>query len=532
MEEFKKLLVLITSIALIGLVVYFISIANFPKKEQSTATDTVSIEFPQLEPEPEVQHEDTIKLPPPEPQPDSLITEKAPERDSVNWHRITKGEKREGKDVGSSMLPNPNSYFTKAAARILPAVVSVRSTQVLEFVPEDHPEFFIPGTGSGIIISNNGYVLTNFHVINEARDLHITLYDRREFPAEYIGGDPTTDVALLKIEAEDLPVAYLGNSDNIELGEWVLAVGNPLNFRSTITAGIISALGRDIRIINEEYRIENFIQTDAVINPGNSGGALVNLDGEVIGMNTAIATRTGFNQGYGFAIPSNLARKVVDDIVQYGYVKRGLLGISIDRVNSNTARAMGFSKPKGVLVAGVREGFPAEKSGLQQGDIILSVDGEEVNAPNELQMKIAGNHPGKRVKLMVWRDGRKQEFDVPLAEAPQSETKAFLSSEKGEFKFENLGLRVRELTDEEKDYLESDEGLLVEGIAAGSPAQSAGIFKGDVIVSIDEKILSSKNEFEKIINQATSGTLLKFRIMRKLPRNDDIYNRIVFVEVP
>lgn len=529
MEELKKLLVLITSIVLIGLVVYFVSISTFKEKDQSAVTDTVAIEFP--EPEPEVQHEDTINLPPPEPKPDSLAAQKTPQRDSVNWHRIEKDGKSQNEDLGSKMPPNPNPYFTKAAARILPAVVSVRSTQVLEFVPEDHPEFFIPGTGSGIIISNNGYVLTNFHVINEARDLHITLYDKREFPAEYIGGDPTTDVALLKIEAEDLPVAYMGNSDNIELGEWVLAVGNPLNFRSTITAGIISALGRDIRIIDEEYRIENFIQTDAVINPGNSGGALVNLEGEVIGMNTAIATRTGFNQGYGFAIPSNLARKVVDDIVQYGYVKRGLLGISIDRVNSNTARAMGFSKPKGVLVAGVREGYPAQKSGLQQGDIILSVDGEEVNAPNELQMKVAGNYPGTRVKLMIWRNGKKQQFEVPLAEAPQSNTKAFLSTEKKEFKFENLGLKVRELTDEEKVYLESAEGILVEAISAGSPAQSAGVFKGDVIVSIDEKIINSKNEFEKIIKQASSGALLKFRIMRKF-RNDDIYNRIVFVEVP
>lgn len=528
MEEFKKLIVLLTSIVIVALVAYFVSISSTKKSEQISAADSVAADLPGFE----ADANDSIPSPGAVEEKDSPVTEKVPTGDSVNWQHF-KDAGTESESKAGSYTPgfNPNKLFTNAAKRILPAVVSIRSTQIFKLIPEDHPEFYHPGSGSGIIISKNGYVLTNFHVINEAKELHITLYDGREFPAKYVGADPTTDVALLKIDGKDLPVAYMGNSDRTEIGEWVLAVGNPLNFRSTITAGIVSAIGRDINIIDEEYRIENFIQTDAVINPGNSGGALVNLNGEVIGVNTAIATRTGFNQGYGFAIPVNLAKKVVDDIVQYGYVKRGLLGISIGRVSSGTARAMGLSVPKGVLVQGVRKDFPAEKIGLKQGDIILSVNGEAVNAPNELQMKIARNHPGTKVNLGVWRDGREAKFEAVLAEAPQSDTKSLLSLNEQNIQFENLGLLVRNLTQAEKEYLDKVEGVLVERVYSGSPAESAGIFKTDVIVSIDENRIKSKSDFEKHVKQASSGEVLKFQVVRKL-ENEGIYNRIVFVEVP
>jgi serine protease Do len=524
MEELKKLLVLLTSIVIIGLVAYFVSISSSDKKEQLSAVDSLTAGTSVPEPgmvdsisSPEV----TEKAP--------SVTQRIPTGDSVNWQHFNEGTESENQR-GSAQDFNPNKLFTKAAKRILPAVVSIQSTQIFK-IPEDHPEFYHPGSGSGIIISKNGYVLTNFHVINEAKELHITLYDMREFSAKYIGADPTTDVALLKIDASDLPTAYMGNSDETEIGEWVLAVGNPLNFRSTITAGIVSAIGRDINIIDEEYRIENFIQTDAVINPGNSGGALVNLNGEVVGVNTAIATRTGFNQGYGFAIPINLAKKVVDDIVQYGYVKRGLLGISIGRVSSSTARAMGLRVPKGVLVQGIRKDFPAEKIGLKQGDIILSVNGEAVNAANELQMKIARHHPGTTVRLGVWRDGREAQFDAVLAEAPRSDTKSLLSLGDDNIQFENLGLKVRDLTTAEREYLDEVEGVLVERVYSGSPAQNAGIYQADVVVSINKSLIKSKSEFERQVKDATSGDILEFQVVRKL-ENQGMYNRIVFVEVP
>jgi serine protease Do len=528
MEVFKKLIVLLTSIVIIALVAYFVSISSSKKTEQIAAGDSAAADLSGFE----TAAEDSISSPGAVEEPSPPITKEVPSGDSVNWQHFNDRRMESENKVGSSTPGfNPNKLFTKAAKRILPAVVSIRSTQVFKLIPEDHPEFYHPGSGSGIIISKNGYVLTNFHVINEAKELHITLYDMREFPAQYVGADPTTDVALLKIDANDLPAAYMGNSDETEIGEWVLAVGNPLNFRSTITAGIVSAIGRDINIIDEEYRIENFIQTDAVINPGNSGGALVNLNGEVVGVNTAIATRTGFNQGYGFAIPINLAKKVVDDIVQYGYVKRGLLGISIGRVSSGTARAMGLSVPKGVLIQGVRKDFPAEKIGLKQGDIILSVNGEAVNAPNELQMKIARNHPGTKVNLGVWRNGKETKFEVVLAEAPQSDTKSLLSLSEDNIRYENLGLLVRDLTRAEREYLDEVEGVLVERVYSGSPAQNAGIVKADVIVSIDENGIKSKGDFEKHVKQASSGDVLKFQLVRKL-ENEGIYNRIVFVEVP
>jgi serine protease Do len=529
MEELKKLLVIVTGVVLIGLIIYFALISsNQDLKPQFFKDDSTSerIVVPDTIPR------DSLDISTLTTEPEKAEVEKETERDSINWHQLSE-ENKELKSKREIPKPsfNPNKLFTNAAKLILPAVVSIQSTQVFRFIPEDHPDFFHPGSGSGIIISSNGYILTNFHVVNEARDLHIVLYDHREFPAEYVGSDPTTDIAVLKIEAEDLPVAYMGNSENIEIGEWVLAVGNPLNFASTITAGIISAVGRDINIIDEDYRIENFIQTDAVINPGNSGGALVNLSGELIGINTAIATKTGFNQGYGFAIPVNLAKKVANDIVRFGHVKRGLLGISIGRVTSSTARAMGLEKPIGVFIQGVTKDFPAEKVGLRQGDIILSVNGEVVNAPNELQMKIANNHPGTKVKLNIWRDGQENKFEVVLAEAPISETKSFLSIEDDEIQYENLGLKIRNLTQTEKDYLETNHGVLVEKVYTGSPAQYGGIFQGDVILSIDEKMVNSKTDIENLIKNAPSGIVLKIQIRRKFG-NGEINNRIVFVEVP
>ncbi|MFQ5583670.1 MAG: Do family serine endopeptidase, partial [Calditrichia bacterium] len=521
MEMIKKILVLITSLILIGSVIYLFSISSMKKAATPPGDETTEMEQP----------DSTGEFNPPPPR----VSERTPDihlkeqvRDSIHWNQsgTEQGQGSSGLDARRI-----NRIFSQAAKRILPTVVSIRNTQAVENLPESHPFVYPPGIGSGIIISDNGYILTNFHVVSDARELQVTLYDKREFAAEYIGGDPTTDIALLKIDAEDLPSAKIGDSDKLQIGEWVLAIGNPLNFNSTITAGIISAFGRDINIINEEYRIENFIQTDAVINPGNSGGALANLDGEVIGINTAIATRTGFNQGYGFAIPSNLARRVIEDLVHFGYVKRGLLGVSIGLVDANAARGSGLSKPQGVLIHEVRKGYPAETAGLHEGDIILAVDGRKVNSPNDLQIEISKNRPGSKVTLSVWRDKSAVQLDVILAEAPISNSTSAPHSNGAKLQFDNLGLVVREPGRQEALPGKVPEGVYVEKVAYGSPAQEAGIFPSDIIVEINDQKVRSVDEFQQYISKAASGDVLKFFLAQR-DSSGEILTRLVFVEVP
>ena len=321
----------------------------------------------------------------------------------------------------------------------------------------------------------------------------------------------------------------MGNSDSVQIGEWVMAVGSPLNFTSTITAGIVSALGRDIRIIQQRYGVENFIQTDAVINPGNSGGALVNLRGEVIGINTAIATRTGLYQGYGFAIPSNLAIKVVNDILKYGEVRRGLLGVTIENVDNRIARGVGLNQPTGVLIQGLEPGYPAEKAGLKPGDVILSVDGDEVTSVNDLQIKIAQRSPNEEVKLKVWRDRRTLTFKVKLGKAPVSRPKPPLLEKKNKKGYKNLGLEIRNLTNSEKKKFDIETGIFVEAVKPGSPAYEAGIFPGEIIISIDDKKIDETSDFEKIISQFKQGDVIKF-VLRRRTFTDKYMDHIAFVE--
>jgi len=450
---------------------------------------------------------------------------------------------------------NPNPVFVNAAKRILPAVVSIRSSRrikhpSLDFFPhffnpkedkkgeennKDNPEDDIiqPGSGSGILISGDGYIMTNYHVVEESERIQVILYDKREFEADFVGVDPTTDVAVLKIENGNLPVAIMGNSDSVQIGEWVMAVGNPLNFTSTITSGIVSALGRNINIIDPKYRyrIENFIQTDAVINPGNSGGALVNLNGEVIGMNTAIATRNGFYQGYGFAIPVNLARKVVNDLLRYGRVRRAILGVVIEPVNSNVARAVGLSKPTGALIQGITSDSPAEKTGLRQGDIVLAVEGENVVSVNDLQTKIAQHYPGDVVTVTIWRDRKEWEVDVELGEAPASDEPVSQNSKAGDkLEFENLGISFRELSQEDKTSLNLTHGLYVDNVASGSPADDAGLFPGLIVVSVNETPVSTTEDFQTLLAKARRGDFLTFRVKdSRLSGSSD--SRLLFVEV-
>ena len=394
---------------------------------------------------------------------------------------------------------------------------------------ENPEEEFQPGTGSGIIISENGYILTNYHVVQGAQGLRVVLYDKREFTARLVGADPTTDIALIKVDAKDLPVAVIGNSDSLQIGEWVMAVGNPLNFTSTVTAGIISAFGRDIRIINEQYRIENFIQTDAVINPGNSGGALVNLNGEVIGINTAIATRTGLYQGYGFAIPINLARKVADDLLLYGRVRRGFLGVSIENVTDALAKGVGLPRPMGALVQGVQPGYPAQQAGIRQGDIIIGVEGQQVMSVNDLQVKIARHHPGDKVRLTIWRDGKPIEITVTLGEAPLQENVEVPEKKLQPIKFKNLGMVLKDISEEERRSLGLSSGVLIEKVYPDSPADAGRVFTGEVLLSVNDKPIRSVQEFEELLSRAKPGSVLKLRLWNRFGGENE---RIAYVEVP
>jgi len=294
---------------------------------------------------------------------------------------------------------------------------------------EDNPiwDRFLPprarSVGSGILISNDGYIITNNHVVEDAvRDgITVTLDDKRTFDARIVGRDPSTDLAVIKIDANGVPAAIIGNSNEVEVGEWVLAIGNPFRLRSTVTAGIVGALSRDVQIINDEYRIESFIQTDAAINRGNSGGALVNTSGELIGVNTAIATQSGSYQGYGFAVPSNLALKVAEDLIEFGEVRRGMMGVSIQTVDSRIARRIGLDEIRGVVISGIGSNGAAEKSGLRPDDVILAVNGDTVNESNQLQEKVAMFRPNDDVDLEIWRDGVTLTATLKLEEMVRSE---------------------------------------------------------------------------------------------------------------
>lgn len=270
------------------------------------------------------------------------------------------------------------------------------------------------GFGSGVIISEDGFIVTNNHVIENAENIRVVLNDKSEYEAELVGTDPDTDIALLKIDAENLPYLTYGDSDALSLGEWVLAVGNPFNLTSTVTAGIVSARARNLGINNDQYSIESFIQTDAAVNPGNSGGALVNQQGLLVGINTAIASRTGSYAGYSFAVPATIVKKVVDDIMEYGEVQRALLGVSIADINSNLADEFDLETAEGVLVTGVRDNGAAREAGIRTGDVILNVAGEIVNSSAELQEKVSQYRPGDDVEVLIKRDGDRQQFTVTL----------------------------------------------------------------------------------------------------------------------
>jgi serine protease Do len=434
----------------------------------------------------------------------------------------------------------------KHVARVLrPSVVSVSSIRRLQVsgpqgrrfdsqMPEELRRFFgdddlldrfffdIPsaprgfeqhGLGSGVIVSADGYILTNSHVVQGADEVTVTLSDKRQLTAEIVGTDKATDVAVLKVEASDLHPAKLGDSSTLQVGEWALAVGSPFGLDQTVTAGIISAVGR-ANVGITDY--EDFIQTDAAINPGNSGGPLVNLKGEVIGINTAIASRNGAYQGVGFAIPSEMAQYVMESIISHGKVTRGFLGAYIQPLTQELARSFGFDSTEGVLIGDVSDGGPADKAGLQEGDIVLRFNGDNVTSAPQLRNAVAATAPGTRVTLDIYRNGRRSQVTVEIGQLTAERVdqaqggRANASSD--------LGLTVEPLTSQLAERLgveDSEGGVVVTAVDPTGLAARAGVRPGDIIVSIGGKPIRSLADFRETTDDLDSRAGIRMQVMRE-----------------
>ncbi len=368
----------------------------------------------------------------------------------------------------------------------------------------------IKGAGSGVIISTDGYIVTNNHVVEHSEKINITLNNSKSYEAQVIGLDPTTDLALLKIDAADLPAVSFANSDATRIGEWVLAVGNPFNLTSTVTAGIISAKARDINILgNDPYTgassIESFIQTDAAVNPGNSGGALVNTKGELVGINAAIKSNTGSYAGYSFAIPSNLVKKVVEDLKEYGSVQRAFIGINIRNIDEGLAEEIDLDDLNGVYVSGLADDGSAKKAGLKEGDVIKKIDNTTVNNVPQLQEKLGQKRPGDVVDVTVLRDGELLTKAVTLKNIEGST--AIIKKEEKEI-LRTLGVRLSAVEKEELKDLEIDHGVKVEELLPGK-MKSTGMSSGFIILKVDNEIIKSPEEFTSVIESKSGGVLIE-----------------------
>lgn len=445
-------------------------------------------------------------------------------------------------------LEEVGQAFEAIAEHVTPAVVSIeaerleqRRTPTRRNLPPGMDEFLrgfdIPdprpsgGTGSGFIVSKDGYILTNNHVVADADRVTVTMLDNRRLPAKVVGRDPTTDVAVIKVEATDLPVAALGDDSKTRIGQWVVAIGNPLGLDFTVTAGIVSAKGRSLGgLLNTQYAIQDYIQTDAAINPGNSGGPLVNIRGEVIGINSAIASNTGYNAGYGFAIPITLAKQVMDDLVKYGRVRRAVLGVGIDEVTPTDARAAGLSEIRGVKIRAFdpnADASPSAKAGIEIGDIVISAAGQRVNRISELQRVIRGFKPGDVVEIEVMRFGDRKTFRVRLGEpvVPEdriaSADRPSVSPVRGdERSYDKLGISVQpvpqELIDARRVADQYSRGLLVTDVSVRGPAYRELNANRDIILRVlnpMRKDIRSAADLESVVSALKRGdtvTLLVF----------------------
>lgn len=441
--------------------------------------------------------------------------------------------------------PSGKIGFREVSERVTPSVVYVEaSVAIASTMPHDknHQPFWdqFRGTprstsvGSGVIISESGYILTNNHVIEGTLDHKVTivLNDNRSFEGDLIGTDPSTDLAVIKIPQSTYQAITIGNSDDVSVGDWVLAIGNPFRLRSTVTAGIVSALSRDVSIIEDRMRIENFIQTDAAINKGNSGGALVNEFGELIGINTAIATETGTYEGYGFAIPINMGIKIARDIIEFGEVKRAYLGVQIVSLTQRRATQLGLSSVAGVEIIGALEGGAAYEAGIRSGDVVLAINEKSVSAHNELQAKIAEYRPGDVIQVSVWHDGKQEMRLVTLQGAEKQVVQDWLGENdvqeptvpeivEPELGSETLSSTVEIYSEELKLRVvtsETESEIFIEEISPTSAYFMAGLQVGDQLVEINDKPLRSFTDFKIHLQHYLNK---KQTIVFKIKRNGD-----------
>jgi serine protease Do len=364
------------------------------------------------------------------------------------------------------------------------------------FGPGPQRELPQRGLGSGVIVSQDGYILTNNHVVSEADEIKVQLQDNKEYDAKIIGTDEKSDIAVIKIDVKDLPYATLGDSDKLDVGEIVLAIGNPMGLNHTVTMGIVSAIGRNSLLQDVTY--QDFIQTDAAINPGNSGGALINTNGEVIGINTAIASRDGYYQGYGFAIPSNMAKHVMESLIKTGKVDRGFIGVGIQNIDSSIAKAYNLKSMEGAIVNDVYKDSPGEKAGLKKYDVIIELNKEKIKNVGELQRKVSSTPPGDKIKLKVLREGKEIPIEVTLTNLDKFDT----SDIKG---INNLiGLEAKA----------GISGVVISDVVPGGPADSAGLRQGDQILEIDKNKINDINDYQNSMKNIKVGDTILFLIKR------------------
>lgn len=412
-----------------------------------------------------------------------------------------------------------NNDFTVAAEKSLNAVVHIKTqSEQNNLVYDPFAQFFggsprvepyiQQGSGSGVIISKDGYIVTNNHVIAGANKIEVTLNDKRIYTAEVVGADPATDIALLRINEKELPFLSYGNSDIIKVGEWVLAVGNPFNLNSTVTAGIISAKGRNHIIDGKKNPIESFLQTDAAVNPGNSGGALVNTSGDLVGINTAIASNNGAYQGYSFAVPVNIVKKVVGDLVEFGTVQRAYIGVAIRDIDAKFANDNNIKQLKGAYVTNLTLGGSAEEAGIEAGDVITAIQEVNIGSVSELHEQIAKYRPGDKVNVNLFRNNKEMNVMVTL-KSLENTTSLVKRTERVKVNMNKLGVVLMEAEANELAKLKTANGVKISGLAAGSKLAGAGIKEGFIITSINKKKITTVKEAEDVLNELTGGVLIE-----------------------
>lgn len=455
----------------------------------------------------------------------------SPQTDTVVGQRDARFTYKTGFNA-TNLMPTEN--FVGASESSVNSVVHI-TTKVVKttFQRDIFSEFFYgpgaggqeykqygQGAGSGVIVTPDGYIVTNNHVIEDASEVEVTLNDNRKYKAKVIGTDPSTDIAVLKIQESGLRALPLGNSDDLRIGEWVLAVGNPFNLTSTVTAGIVSAKARNINLLNDRSRedivpIESFIQTDAAVNPGNSGGALVNVDGELVGINTAIASRTGSYAGYSFAVPVNLVQKVMADLMDYGVVQRGYLGVQIADITQELKEEQKLKDLNGVYVAGVNQNGGAGKAGLKEGDVILKIGAKDVNSVAALQEEVGRRRPGDKVSVTIRNSKGATEVKEIVLRNADGDTKLVSKAEID--KNVALGATFKELSSKEKNELNIKSGVKITALNAGK-LKSVGLKEGMIVTKMNNEVITTVEQLTSKLNSSSGGVLLE--VMTESGRKD------------